>query len=361
MLLVIGATAVWMAAQIVVSEYYARPIDVSSLPKFIAFLMVAGCTFVSSRRFTEARHAIAAALIGYVFFLFHPNVLMASWFTRGSISIEDTLVAAAFLAAWSLTEHWSLFMRSWVLAIVFAAGCWCESSMTQWIMVAFVPWILFSRQPWSALGGALTTVLGGLGIYGAMAGWVWIMGGTPHRFIVFEGLPFGRSGDVLIGLATSSVGAWFVMTLWVVAERLRRLNTERRADASAYAATLLAVLLLLFFYGICIGKLTWELYLSAMAVLAAPLIAAQITRREVLYHRGVWLLIGVSALLTIVGSRFTHRQEGLVTLVVLAVVPALSFVVPAFSRFATRLRVEAVLIGCFGGEAASRLLRLFLH
>ena len=44
----------------------------------------------------------------------------------------DGLFVMLFISAWLWMEHWSLFMRSWVLAVVYSFGFWIGSPFVLW-------------------------------------------------------------------------------------------------------------------------------------------------------------------------------------------------------------------------------------
>ena len=125
--------------------------------------------FASGWRNFESQNASAVGIAALIFFLLHPTLLSS----HAQASLWDALFVMLFLSAWLWMEHWSLFMRSLVLAGFFAFGSWVGSPFVLWGLIAMVPWVIFNRWPLAAVGSLATVFLGGLIIFSVTWGVVW--------------------------------------------------------------------------------------------------------------------------------------------------------------------------------------------
>src|SRR4051794_29614858 len=94
----------------------------SVLP-IILILLTAALVFAAGWRMLPRQNAPAGGIGALILFLFHPSLL---WLMQTS-SGWDGIFIMVFLTAWLWMEHWSLFMRSWVLAGIFSFGLWVGS------------------------------------------------------------------------------------------------------------------------------------------------------------------------------------------------------------------------------------------
>src|SRR5882724_8415502 len=129
-------------------------------------VLTAALVFTAGWRMCPPQNAVAGGAGALLLFVLHPAFLSG---IRDS-SPWDAFFVMFFVCSWQGMEDWSLFMRSWVLAGVFAFGLWVGSSFVFWGMVAMVPWVVFNRRPLAAVGSLLTVFLGGGIIYGTVWG-----------------------------------------------------------------------------------------------------------------------------------------------------------------------------------------------
>ncbi len=299
--------------------------------------MTAALVFALGWRLGRAQSPLFGGVFALLLFVLHPLVLSGAV----AISAWDGFFSALFFLAWSWMEEWSLFMRSWILAGLFAFGLWMGSSLVFWIPMAMLPWVVFSRRPMDALVKFLTIVLGGLFLFGLLWGgsllfssdqptmrWMhWIRWSAPH-------LPIGLSWF------------WGILLLDAVGERILEAIQTRRSDASCCLA---ALLVLLLFFGLPEVNL-------AIVSLACPLIALTLSRREFLFQRTVRWIAAISFVLTLGIVIYTRQAPSLVwTAVILAVgigVRAVRRTVPLSGRAA----LEAACVGAYFAEAIGTVL-----
>src|SRR5207249_8356244 len=121
-------------------------------------ILIALLVFASGSRMCSPQNSIAGGTGALLLFLLHPAMLSGIQ----NSSPWDAVFVMVFVNAWLWMEHWSLFMRSWILAGVFAFGLWVGSSFVLWGLVAMVPWAFFSRRPLAAVASLVTAFVGGL-------------------------------------------------------------------------------------------------------------------------------------------------------------------------------------------------------
>ncbi len=114
--------------------------------------------FVLGWRACREYNALFGGITALLLYVTHPLVFSGAI----AISAWDAFFGVFFFLAWSAMEDGSLFMRSWILAGVYAFGLWVGSSFIFWIPLAMLPWMAFSRRPSHALGQLATVVIGGL-------------------------------------------------------------------------------------------------------------------------------------------------------------------------------------------------------
>ena len=152
----------------------------SSMSTIIPSLLVAVTALLvvaAGWRMRATQNAAVSGFVALLLFLLHPAF-------RSSIQTSspwDSVFVMLFVSSWLWMEHWSLFMRSWVLAAVFAFGLWIGSPFVLWGLVAMVPWVIFNRRPWMAVVSLLTVLIGGLAIFAVTWGGVWLFSPTIGR------------------------------------------------------------------------------------------------------------------------------------------------------------------------------------
>src|SRR5882672_6997493 len=127
--------------------------------------------FAAGWRMCPPQNAIAGGTGSVLLFLLHPSVLSGIQ----NSSPWDAFYVMLFLCAWLWVEHWSLFMRSWVLAGIYAFGLWVGTPFVLWGLVALVPWVVFNRRPLDAAVSLMTIFIGGLFLFSASWGVAWFI------------------------------------------------------------------------------------------------------------------------------------------------------------------------------------------
>ncbi len=305
----------------------------------ILVALTAVLVFVAGWRMCAPQTAVAGGTGSLLLFVLHPAVLAG----MSNSSPWDAFFVMLFLCAWLAMENWSVFMRSWVLAGIYAFGLWIGSPMVLWGLVAMAPWVIFSRRPLPAIGSLINIFLGGLFLFG-------ISWGVARLVVPNLGRPFFAPWIRWGGwrMPSSVSLPWCLLALAAVMERLQVMLQNRRADVSIYAAMLLVVTALFGFS---------YLELSVVA-LSAPLVMRLLAKREFLFHRGVrwvagitfgislalifalsqdaWLATGLSIFAMVIGSRRFYKG----------------------TSFPWKLSAEAA---CIGAYAAESLRTLWLH
>ena len=194
--------------------------------------LTAALVFIAGWRMSPPQNALPGGTGALLFFVLHPAFLSGF---RDS-SPWDAFFVMFFVCAWLAMEHWSLFMRSWVLAGVFAFGMWVGSSFVFWGMVAMVPWVVFNRRPLAATGSLLTVFIGGFVIYTATWGLASLcIRNLGHPLYT----PWIRWGSLNMPPTLSL--PWCLLALGAVVERFQDMMKNRRADVSVFTAMLLVV------------------------------------------------------------------------------------------------------------------------
>jgi len=252
----------------------------SSIFPYLLIVFVAFLVFASGWRICPRQNAIVGGTFALLLFLLHPAIL----FNVQNSSPWDALFVMLFVSAWLWMEHWSLFMRSWVLAGLFAFGLWVGSAYVLWGLVAMVPWVIFNRRPLPAVGSLFTVFFGGLILFSATWGVAWfIVPGVGHPLFT----QWIRWGGLKIPPSLSL--PWFLLTMGAVLERYKDMLQNRRSDASVFMAVLLGVSALFGSSNLRLGVIA----------LSAPLITRLLIKREFLFHRGVRWVAGLTFVLTL--------------------------------------------------------------
>jgi len=280
----------------------------------ILVLLTADLVAAAGWKMADPQNSSAGAISALLLFLLHP-AFRTSFATS---SPWDAFFVMLFVASWLWMEHWSLFMRSWALAAIYAFGLWIGSPLVLWGLVAMVPWVLFNRRPLAAVGSMLLVLLGGLAIFVVTWGgaWFFIPGiGRP----VFA--PWIHWGGLQVPPSVSL--PWFLLVSGAVLEHFQVMITQRRAGASVFAAMLLVAMALFA---------SPRMNLALLA-LSSPLIAQTLAKREFLYLRRVrwiaaaafvmagalayafkcdpWMASGVAMLLTGIAAQLIYQRSRL--------------------------------------------------
>src|SRR5947207_1184781 len=101
--------------------FYVLPMSTILPTVLVAF--TAGLVFAAGWKMVPPQHSIVGGGTALLLFLLHPALVAGIQ----NSSPWDAFFVMFFVCAWLSMEHWSLFMRSWVLAGVFAFGLWIGS------------------------------------------------------------------------------------------------------------------------------------------------------------------------------------------------------------------------------------------
>ena len=302
--------------------------------------LTAVLVFVAGWKMCAPHNSVVGGTGAFLLFLLHPSILSGIL----NSSPWDAFFAMLFVSAWLCMENWSLFMRSWVLAGIFAFGLWVGSPFVLWGLVAMVPWVVFNRRPLAAVASLLTVFLGGLFLFSITWGAAWFLIPNLGRPLFTQWI---RWGSLKVPPTISL--PWCLLVLGSVIERFREMTRQRRADASIFAAMLLVVTAL---FGSSILGL-------AVIALSAPLMMRVLAKREFLFHRGVrWVAVGTFILS--LGLALVLRRDAWA-----ATGPAILLVVIGSrwlytgSRFPQLLAAEAACVGAYAAESLGTLLHIF--
>jgi len=306
----------------------------------ILVALTAALVFAAGWRMCAPQNAIAGGTGSLLLFLLHPSLLSGIQ----NSSPWDAIFAMLFVCAWLWMENWSLFMRSWVLAGIFAFGLWVGTSFVLWGLVALVPWVIFNRRPLEAVVSFLTVFLGGLLFFGLSWGLAWFVIPNLGRPLFTQWIRWGG----MKWLPTVSL-PWCVLVLGAVLDRLADMLRNRRADASIFTALLLVVTIL--FGSPVLGM--------AIVALSAPLIMQGLAKREFLFHRGVRWVVVVTGLMTMALAYGLHRNSWMATGLSILLVSIASRQIFSAKRLSWQLSGEAACVGAYVAEFVGTLLHLF--
>jgi hypothetical protein len=283
------------------------------IPDFLV-AVTAILVVVAGWRMLAPQNPAAGGVVALLLFLLHPAF-------HSSVQVSsawDSFFVMLFVSAWLLMEHWSLFMRSWVLAGVFAIGLWIGSPFVLWGLVAMVPWVIFNRRPWMAVVSLLTVLIGGLVIFTITWGGAWLLTPEIGRPLFASWIRWGG-----LQVPPSVSLPWVLLIAGAIFDQSLEMINHRRADASVFAAMLLVVTALFASSSVNL----------ALIALSSPLIAQTIAKREFLYLRRVrgiilatfvmavafnyalkreaWMVSGMAMLLTGIAARLLYRRARL--------------------------------------------------
>lgn len=302
----------------------------------LAMLLV----FAAGSRLCSPRHSRIGGIGAVLLFVFHPLLYAAPL----DVSLWDCFFVMLFTSSWLALEHWSQFMRSWVLAGVYAFGLWVGSAYVLWIPVAMVPWVVLSRRPRQAIAGFFMIFLGGMFLFGL--GWLASYALNP----LFDRPPFTHWVRWHELRSTPIVSLpWVLLTLAALLDQARDTIQERRADAVAYMAILCSITVLFGPPALQVG----------VVALSCILIVRMLAKREFLLQRAVRRTAVISALM-VVGVSALWPGELWVFIAMLSAAGAAQ----RFHRSATftwRLALEAACVGAYLARPIGSLLVHALH
>jgi len=273
----------------------------------VLVLLSAILVFGTAWRLAPPRRGLAGGVIAVIFYLLNPSVVFQGLLSPWAGTPYAALLCMLFLCGWMAMDHWSVFMRSTLLAFLFAAALWGSSS-NAWIVLALVPWVVYNRRPIMAMGAFLHIILGGVVLF--LVSWAlvhWILGQhqailAPWRFICasgrWGGLTLNRLGsleehqsmeriaDMLISLSP----AWIALAFWSTGRQLISSVLERRSDVSTFACGLAWIMFLVTSAAVLLGVQRIGSATTFVA-LSAPLVARDLAQREFYSHRGVRVIV----------------------------------------------------------------------
>ncbi len=286
------------------------------------------------------QNSIAGGTAALLLFLLHPAIL----YSIQNSSPWDALFVMFFISAWLWMEHWSLFMRSWVLAGVYAFGLWVGSPFVLWGLIAMIPWVIFNRRPLAAVGSLVTVFLGGLLLFSVTWGAVWFLIPNLGRPLFTQWI---RWGGLKMPLMASL--PWCVLAAGAVIERFREMLKNQRSDASMFAAVLLVVTA---FLGPSHSGL-------ALITMSSPLIARVLVKKEFLFHRRVRWVASSTFVLAIVLAYILKKEPWMVTGLAMLLVGISSRLIHRNARLTRFMAGEAVCVGAYLAESLGTVLHLF--
>jgi hypothetical protein len=260
------------------------------------------------------RPTLLGGVLAVVFFLLNPAVSSQSLFRISGEFPSLALGLLGFLSCCLAVEHWSIFMRSIVLSILWAVLLWVHWAGAFWVLLCMLPWVIFNRRPLSALALWLTVCILGSLLFGASwllysvlvsgrAGfwepWIRALAFLPSS--VQEGArALAGSGHLIVrrGLAVvwwlSPFGV--VSSGWAMVSRLAHMVRQRRANTAAYIALVaIGAGFICVFVGPPEGG--WSIrYPMALAALCSPLMAQVLASRDGFMTRSVRLPVLMSFL-----------------------------------------------------------------
>jgi len=302
--------------------------------------LTAAFVFAAGWRLSPPQNSLAGGLGALLLFLMHPSTLSGI----RDASPWDAFYVMVFMCAWLWMEHWSLFMRSWVLAGIYAFGLWVGSPFALWGMVAMVPWVIFNRRPLPAFGSMVNVFLGGLFLFAVSWGIAYFAIPNLGRPLFTQWIRWGGI-RVPPGLSLP----WCLLVLSALVDRFQDMTRNRRTDASTYMAILLVVTVLL-------GSTSLGV---AMMALSTPLIMRVLAKREFLYHRGVRWVAAVTLVISIALTYGLHQNARTTTglAIILVVLSARRFY--SASTLPWFLAAEAACVGAYFAESLGLLLQIF--
>lgn len=342
----------------------------------VAALGIALVLFRLTLSLAAPRLQTVLAVLSAACFLLNPLVLSFVLRISDAGALREAVLAILFCGVWFWAEHWSAFMRSLLLAGLYALALWMGSAVVGWIPVAFAPWICWNRRPLPAFGGLLMIVAGGFGIYGISwsvfhlpavpqglaAGpfleavrleWAARLNGLPRE--AFSGAALTRAGHALW------LFGWPLLLLVcrASAAHLAPALRDRRTDVLSFAAFLFWTIALFWLGPLLAGGPFRDGDWVSCAALAVPLLFRHVKARDFFLNRRVRevllvsLVIGVLA--TVTGLQRATAVEpafwpgpGL-TLIGLLAAFLSSWALPSTRSLSVRLRGPAVLWGSYAG------------
>lgn len=306
----------------------------------ILVLLTAVLAAAAGWKMSDPPNSPAGAASALLLFLLHPGLRQSI----ATSSAWDALFVMLFVAAWLWMEHWSLFMRSWSLAGIYAFGLWIGSPLVLWGLIAMVPWVLFNRRPLVAVGSMLNVLLGGLAIFAVTWGGAWLFAPGIGRPIFAQWI---RWKGLQVPPAVSL--PWFLLASGAVLEHFQKMLTERRADASLFAAMLLVAIAFFASPGVNL----------ALIALSSPLMAETLAKREFLYLRRVRWIAAATFVMTVAFACALRCEAWMVSGLAMLLTGIAARLIYQRSRLSQFQLGEAVCVGAYLGEAIGSVLHFF--
>lgn len=285
----------------------------------VLVLLSAILVFATAWRLAPERRGLAGGVIAVIFYLLNPAVVFQGLLSPWAGTPYAALSCMLFLCGWIAMDHWSVFMRSGMLAILFAGALWGGSS-NAWIVLALVPWVVYNRRPLVSMGAFLTIVLGGVLLF--FMSWAlvhWLAGQprailAPWRFLGacerWGGLTLNRLGslgapqsmDRMVDVFISLSPAWIVLAFWSTGRQLVNSVLQRRSDVLTFACGLAWIMFMVTSAAVLLGVERLS-SVTTFVALSAPLVARDLAQREFYLHRGVRVIV-LWAFLTAAGIQW---------------------------------------------------------
>ena len=324
-----------------------------------------------------------AALSAFLF-LASPLVYVNVAWGAAPSGLINALAATLFCGAWRSIEHWSVLMRSVILAVLYGATLWFGGAPALWIPAALLVWILIARRPAAAVA-SVATILGlGAALYAGawgLAHWAAPVHSTGRFTQALEegwlswSAQWPGSGPFAGPLGARSPYRQAAFGLWIFSVPMALLFLtlsalqfwpalrRRRADAAAFEAILAWTALGGWGLNALLGGPFRGGDLLACLALTAPLIFRAVEPRDFLMSRSVRWILAESLALGWAFSWIPRRLEpagwqgplaGIAAgLLAILCALAVSWRLPVIKRMESRLRWIAVLIGSYGGVCLS--------
>lgn len=273
----------------------------------ILVLLSAILVFATAWRLAPRSRGLAGGVIAVIFYLLNPSVIFLGLLSPWAGTPYAALLCMLFLCGWMGMEHWSVFMRSGILSLLFAAALWGSFSNI-WIMLAMVPWVIYNRRPLVAMGAFLNIVLGGGVLF--FVSWAlvhWILGQhqailAPWRFLCdcehrggmtlnrLSSLGAPQSMDRIVDVLIALSPAWIVLAFWSTGRQLVYSVLERRSDVLTFACALAWIMFIVTSAAVLLDAHRLGSATTFVA-LSAPLVARDLAQREFYLHRGVRVIV----------------------------------------------------------------------
>lgn len=354
-------------------------IDLSSIFPVLAFILAtAALLFTTGWALTNGKLSLAGAVLTVLFYLINPVILNISVAPAVSAAPQEAFYVLLFCVSWVWMRHWSAFMRSVVLMILFCVGLGLGAHSCFWVALAMVPWVICNRKPGVAVATLVFVTCGGSALFAVARAFVELLGGGALHW----GPPFQSAALRLRTLwlmpsffvehpriaerqfaATTALVSfpWIALALWSAGRRLWVMVRDRRSDATSVMSTLVVLLLIAACGSASMGNvLTSLMALATLVTLSSPLVAADVSQRDYLLSRPArWTaLIGAVGAALVAWQPLSARQTGALSVAAILLSGAIASSIPSLRKLTFQRRLRAILVGAsLGGCLVAAILR----